>query len=55
MCLCVSLCVVPGLVSTEVDARLSFDTGATLKRARKIIKMYEEVSPQFAHSRVSAG
>lgn len=34
---------VPGFISTEVDARLSFDTEASLARARRIIKMYEEV------------
>ena len=33
--------VVPGRVSTEVDARLSFDTQATIARARGIIKLYE--------------
>lgn len=33
--------VVPGRVSTEVDARLSFDTPATLARARRIIGLYE--------------
>lgn len=33
--------VVPGRVSTEVDARLSFDTGATLARARRIIGLYD--------------
>lgn len=33
--------VVPGRVSTEVDARLSFDTPATLARARKLIGLYE--------------
>ena len=33
--------VVPGRVSTEVDARLSFDTQATMARARGIIKLYE--------------
>ncbi len=33
--------VVPGRVSTEVDARLSFDTDATLARARRIIGLYE--------------
>ncbi|MGD9841884.1 MAG: transaldolase [Steroidobacteraceae bacterium] len=32
--------VVPGRVSTEVDAHLSFDTAATLARARKIIELY---------------
>jgi transaldolase len=33
--------VVPGRVSTEVDARLSFDTPATLARARRIIGLYD--------------
>jgi len=33
--------VVPGRVSTEVDARLSFDTQATLTRARHIMRLYE--------------
>ncbi len=33
--------IVPGRVSTEVDARLSFDTKATLDRARSIIAAYE--------------
>ncbi len=31
---------VPGRVSTEVDARLSFETAATLERARRIIALY---------------
>lgn len=35
--------VVPGYVSTEVDARLSFDTEATVSRARRIIRLYEEL------------
>lgn len=34
--------VVPGRISTEVDARLSFDTEASLKKARKLIKLYNE-------------
>lgn len=33
---------VPGYVSTEVDARLSFDTIATVEKARRIISLYEE-------------
>ena len=33
--------VVPGRVSTEVDARLSFDVAATLARARRLIALYE--------------
>jgi transaldolase len=34
--------LIPGVVSTEVDARLSFDTAATLKRARRIIELYDQ-------------
>jgi transaldolase len=34
--------IVPGRVSTEVDARLSFDTEANLTKARQIIGMYEK-------------
>lgn len=33
--------IVPGRVSTEVDARLSFDTEDTIKKARQIIAAYE--------------
>ncbi|WP_374412824.1 transaldolase [Hydrogenophaga sp.] len=32
---------VPGRVSTEVDARLSFDTEATVTRARRIVDLYQ--------------
>jgi transaldolase len=34
--------IVPGRVSTEVDARLSYDREATLKQAREIIAQYKE-------------
>ena len=34
--------IIPGRVSTEVDARLSFDTDATIERARKLIGLYED-------------
>lgn len=34
--------IVPGRVSTEVDARLSFDTLATIQRAYSIIRRYED-------------
>lgn len=34
--------IVPGRVSTEVDARLSFDTEATIAKARKLIGLYAE-------------
>ena len=33
--------LVPGRVSTEVDARLSYDTKATVAKARKLIALYE--------------
>ena len=33
--------IIPGRVSTEVDARLSYDTEATVTTAREIIKQYE--------------
>jgi transaldolase len=35
------LAIVPGRVSTEVDARLSYDTDATIAQARKIIEQYD--------------
>ena len=34
--------IVPGRVSTEVDARLSFDQQASIARARKLIGLYEQ-------------
>ncbi|MFN5466459.1 MAG: transaldolase [Cyanobacteriota bacterium] len=34
--------IVPGRVSTEVDARLSYDTEATIEKARKLIGLYEQ-------------
>jgi transaldolase len=36
------LAIIPGRVSTEVDARLSYDTDAMVATGRKIIKMYED-------------
>src|ERR1700733_2826590 len=39
---CEILKIVPGRVSTEVDVGLSFDTEATLAKARKLIGMYQE-------------
>jgi len=36
------LAIVPGRVSTEVDARLSYDTAATMKQAKEIIQQYDE-------------
>ncbi|HVE07183.1 MAG TPA: transaldolase [Paraburkholderia sp.] len=34
--------IVPGRVSTEVDARLSFDTKASIAKGKEIIKLYEK-------------
>lgn len=37
------LAIVPGRVSTEVDARLSFNKDATIKKALEIIALYESI------------
>ena len=34
--------IVPGVISTEVDARLSFDTEATIAKAKSLIALYKE-------------
>ncbi len=34
--------IVPGRISTEVDARLSFNTQSTLAKARRLIRLYNE-------------
>jgi len=39
---CEILKIIPGRVSTEIDARLSYDAENTIKRAKRIIKLYEE-------------
>jgi transaldolase len=39
---CEILRIVPGRISTEVDARLSFDTAGTLAKARTLIGLYEQ-------------
>jgi len=39
---CEILNIIPGRVSTEVDARLSFDTEATVSKAKKLIGLYKE-------------
>ena len=38
---CEILSIIPGRVSTEVDARLSFDTMASVSRAERIIALYQ--------------
>ena len=42
--------IVPGRVSTEVDARLSFDTAATIAKAKEIIALYAALG--IPHERV---
>lgn len=41
---CELAAIVPGRVSTEVDAKLSFDTEATIEKARKLIDLYKQKS-----------
>ena len=45
---CRILEIIPGRVSTEVDARLSFDTEGTIRKAHELIELYREagVSPE---------
>jgi transaldolase len=38
---CEILSIIPGRVSTEVDARLSFDTDATVARGERLIELYQ--------------
>ena len=42
--------IIPGRVSSEVDARLSFNTSATLEKARQLIRLYEEAG--FGRERI---
>jgi transaldolase len=44
------LAIVPGRVSTEVDARLSYDTEGTIKQARSIIAQYDAAG--IGHERI---
>lgn len=47
---CEILQIIPGRVSTEIDARLSFDKTETLKRARRVMALY--AAEGIAHDRV---
>ncbi|CAK9810647.1 TALDO1 [Anthophora quadrimaculata] len=42
--------IIPGRVSTEVDARLSFDKEASVEKAKRLIALYEEIG--FSKDRV---
>jgi transaldolase len=39
--------IIPGRVSTEIDARLSFDTEGTIKKAREIVALYKEAGIDY--------
>lgn len=39
---CKILNIIPGRISTEVDSRLSFDTQATIEKARRLIQLYAD-------------
>jgi transaldolase len=39
---CAMLEIVPGRVSTETDVRFSFDVEGSIKKARRLVKLYEE-------------
>jgi len=39
---CELLGIVPGRVSTEVDAHLSYDTNATVAKAKRLVELYKE-------------
>jgi len=47
---CEILKIVPGRVSTEVDARLSFDTEGTIAKAHRLIAIYDDAG--VSHERV---
>ena len=40
---CEILATVPGRVSTEVDARLSFDTEATIAKAKQLVALWQQL------------
>jgi len=42
--------IIPGRISTEVDARLSFNTIASIERAKKLVRMYEQAG--FGRERI---
>ena len=39
---CAMLEIVPGRVSTETDARFSFDVQGSIRKAQRLVKLYEE-------------
>ncbi len=53
---CEILHIIPGRVSTEVDARLSFDSRATIEKARRLIALYEQagIGPERVLIKIAA-
>jgi transaldolase len=53
---CEILNIIPGRVSTEVDARLSFDKAATVARAQRIMALYQAqgVAPERVLIKIAA-
>ncbi len=47
---CEILKLIPGRISTEVDARLSFDTHASIERARRLVSLYQAAG--VGHERI---
>ena len=47
--------IIPGRVSTEVDARLSFDTDATIAKARELVGLYEAAGVDRARVLIKIG
>jgi len=39
--------IIPGRVSTELDARLSYDTQATIDKCHTLVKLYEEIGVNY--------
>ncbi|MDP1570552.1 MAG: transaldolase [Vicinamibacterales bacterium] len=52
---CEILKIIPGRVSTEVDARLSFDTEATVAKARELISLYARAGVQSDRILIKVG
>ncbi|MCC7240723.1 MAG: transaldolase, partial [Acidobacteria bacterium] len=52
---CEILQIIPGRVSTEVDARLSFDTTGTIAKARELIELYQAAGVDRARVLIKVG
>jgi transaldolase len=52
---CEILKIIPGRVSTEVDARLSFDTAGSIAKARELIALYERAGTDRGRVLIKVG